>query len=115
MADQTSSGIGSDTPPQGWRTRPTQLARPAGSAAVPATAHGRRCLTAWEAARQYAAHVYLFARRLLHDEADIEAVTRQVLLQVMRRPVTCRHGGAFTAWLHRVTVNAVLAHRRRPS
>jgi DNA-directed RNA polymerase specialized sigma24 family protein len=102
-------------PPGGRRARPTQLARPRGSAAAVPAPHARRCLTGWEAVRQHAAHVHALARRLLSEEADVEAVTRQVLLQVLRRPGACREKAALTAWLHRITLNAVLAHRRRLS
>jgi RNA polymerase sigma-70 factor (ECF subfamily) len=57
--------------------------------------------------------VYNLARRLLGNEADAEDVTQDVLLQVVRKLDTFRGESALPTWLHRVTVNAALAHRRR--
>jgi RNA polymerase sigma-70 factor (ECF subfamily) len=63
--------------------------------------------------RQYAAWVYNLARRMLGNDADAEDVTQDVLLQVVRKLDTFRGDASFTTWLHRVTVNAALAHRRK--
>jgi RNA polymerase sigma-70 factor (ECF subfamily) len=40
-------------------------------------------------------------------------VTQDVLLQVVRKLDTFRGDANLTTWLHRVTVNAVLVHRRQ--
>src|SRR4030095_398764 len=56
--------------------------------------------------------IYSLARRMLGNEADAEDVTQDVLLQVVRKLDTFRGESAFPTWLHRVTVNAALAHRR---
>src|SRR6476646_6185079 len=65
--------------------------------------------------RDYAPRVYNLARRMLGNDADADAedVTQDVLLQVVRKLDTFRGESAFPTWLHRVTVNAALAHRRK--
>src|SRR6201997_2727930 len=63
--------------------------------------------------RDYAPRVYNLARRMLSNDADAEDVTQDVLLQVVRKLPTFRGESAFPTWLHRVTVNAALSHRRR--
>src|SRR5262249_11329672 len=59
----------------------------------------------------YAPRVYHLARRMLGNDADAEDVTQDVLLQVVRKLDQFRGESAFPTWLHRVTVNAALAHR----
>jgi RNA polymerase sigma-70 factor (ECF subfamily) len=61
----------------------------------------------------YAGRVYNLARRMLAQDADAEDVTQEVLLQVVRKLHTFRGDAELTTWLHRVTVNAVLVHRRK--
>jgi RNA polymerase sigma-70 factor, ECF subfamily len=63
--------------------------------------------------RDYAPRIYHLARRLLGNDADAEDVTQDVLLQVVRKLDTFRGEAAFPTWLHRVTVNAALAFRRK--
>jgi RNA polymerase sigma-70 factor (ECF subfamily) len=63
--------------------------------------------------RDYAPRVYNLARRMLGNDADAEDVTQDVLLTVLRKLDTFRGQSAFPTWLHRVTVNAALAQRRR--
>src|SRR6266478_6367136 len=63
--------------------------------------------------KDYAPRVYNLARRMLGNDADAEDVTQDVLLQVVRKLPTFRGESAFPTWLHRVTVNAALAHRRK--
>lgn len=65
--------------------------------------------------RDYAPRVYNLARRMLGNEADAEDVTQDVLLQVVRKLDTFRGEAALPTWLHRVTVNAALAARRKRS
>jgi len=62
---------------------------------------------------EYAPRVYNLARRMLGNDADAEDVTQDVLLQVIRKLDTFRGEAAFPTWLHRVTVNAALANRRK--
>jgi len=70
-------------------------------------------LTPEQIFRDYAPRVYNLARRMLGNDADAEDVTQEVLLQVVRKLDTFRGEAAFPTWLHRVTVNAALAHRRK--
>jgi RNA polymerase sigma-70 factor (ECF subfamily) len=61
----------------------------------------------------YAPRIYNLAWRMLGNDADAEDVTQDVLLQVVRKLDSFRGESAFPTWLHRVTVNAALAHRRK--
>jgi RNA polymerase sigma-70 factor (ECF subfamily) len=79
----------------------------------PPTEPGGATLTAERVFRDYAPRVYNLARRMLGNDADAEDVTQDVLLQVVRKLDTFRGESAFPTWLHRVTVNAALAHRRK--
>jgi RNA polymerase sigma-70 factor (ECF subfamily) len=63
--------------------------------------------------RDYAPRIYNLAWRMLGNDADAEDVTQDVLLQVLRKRDTFRGESAFPTWLHKVTVNAALAHRRK--
>jgi RNA polymerase sigma-70 factor (ECF subfamily) len=63
----------------------------------------------------YAPRVYNVARRMVHSHNDAEDVTQDVLLAVVRNLPAFRGEAALPTWLHRVTVNAALAHRRRRS
>jgi RNA polymerase sigma-70 factor (ECF subfamily) len=69
--------------------------------------------SAEEVFNEYAPRVYNLARRMLSSDADAEDVTQDVLLQVVRKLPTFRGEAAFPTWLHRVTVNAAIAHRRK--
>jgi RNA polymerase sigma-70 factor (ECF subfamily) len=68
-------------------------------------------LTPEQVFNEYAPRVYSLARRMLGNDADAEDVTQDVLLQVVRKLDTFRGESDFATWLHRVTVNAALAHR----
>jgi RNA polymerase sigma-70 factor (ECF subfamily) len=70
-------------------------------------------LSAEEVFHAHGPHVYSLALRMLGNTADAEDVTQEVLLQVVRKLDTFRGESSLTTWLHRVTVNATLAHRRR--
>ena len=63
--------------------------------------------------REYGSRVYALAMRMLGNEADAEDITQEVLLQVVRRLDTFRGDCQLSTWLYRVTVNAVLALRRK--
>jgi RNA polymerase sigma-70 factor (ECF subfamily) len=65
--------------------------------------------------REYAPRIYNLARRMLGNDADAEDVTQDVLLQVVRKLDTFRGDSQISTWLHRVTVNAALAHRQKRS
>lgn len=79
----------------------------------PADETGGPALTPELVYREYAPRIYHLARRLLSNDADAEDVTQDVLLQVVRKLHTFRGESALPTWLHRVTVNAALAHRER--
>jgi RNA polymerase sigma-70 factor (ECF subfamily) len=64
---------------------------------------------------EHAARVYNLARRMLNNDTDAEDVSQDVLLQVVRKLDTFRGDAELTTWLHRVTVNAALALRRKQS
>lgn len=70
-------------------------------------------LTPEQIFRDHAPRVYNLARRMLGNDADAEDVTQDVLLQVVRKLDTFRGDANLTTWLHRITVNAALAHRRK--
>src|SRR5438876_4942119 len=82
---------------------PTDARRPDGSAE----------LTPERVFRDYAPRVFALARRMLGNDADAEDVTQDVLLQVVRKLDTFRGDSDFYTWLHRITVNAALAHRSK--
>jgi len=63
--------------------------------------------------REYAPRIYHLARRMLNNDADAEDVTSDVLMQVVRKLHTYRGEAQLPTWLHRVTVNAALAHREK--
>ena len=79
---------------------------------TPAEKNGHK-LTAEQVFRHYAPRVYNLARRMLSNDADAEDVTQDVLLQVVRKLGTFRGDADLYTWLHRVTVNAALAHRAK--
>jgi RNA polymerase sigma-70 factor (ECF subfamily) len=70
-------------------------------------------LTAEAIFHQYAGRVCSVVRRMLSNEADVEDVTQDVLLQVVRKLDTFRGEAEVSTWLHRVSVNAALQHRRK--
>lgn len=70
-------------------------------------------LTAEQVFREFGGRVYHLARRMLGSDADAEDVTQDVLLQVVRKLDTFRGEASLGTWLHRITVNAALAHRRK--
>lgn len=62
---------------------------------------------------EFAPRIYSLALRLLGNESDAEDVTQDVLIQVVRGLGSFRGDSQLSTWLHRVTVNAALAVRRR--
>jgi RNA polymerase sigma-70 factor (ECF subfamily) len=70
-------------------------------------------ISAEQVYRDYAPRVYNVARRMVSNDFDAEDVTQDVLLQVVRKLPSFRGEAAFPTWLHRVTINTVLSHRRR--
>jgi RNA polymerase sigma-70 factor (ECF subfamily) len=70
-------------------------------------------LSAEQVYHHYAPRVYNTARQMLRSDLDAEDVTQDVLLKVVRKLPSFRGESAFPTWLHRVTVNTALSHRRR--
>src|SRR5437660_1658889 len=70
-------------------------------------------LSAEQVFHNYAPRVYHMARRMVSNDVDAEDVTQDVLLQVVRKIATFRGESAFPTWLHRITVNAAITHRRK--
>jgi RNA polymerase sigma-70 factor (ECF subfamily) len=70
-------------------------------------------LSAAEVYHHHRSRVYAMARRMVNSDADAEDVTQDVLLHVVRKLPSFRGESALPTWLHRVTVNAALAHRRK--
>ncbi len=62
---------------------------------------------------QHSKRVYFICLRMLKNTSEAEDVTQQIFLSVFRRLATFRGDSAFSTWLHRVTVNAVLMRLRR--
>jgi RNA polymerase sigma-70 factor (ECF subfamily) len=75
--------------------------------------HEAPTLTAEAIFHQHARRIYNLARQMLSNPADAEDVTQDVLLQVVRKLDTFRGEADVSTWLHRVTVNAALTHRRK--
>jgi len=59
------------------------------------------------------ARVYSLCARMTGDSGEAEDLAQETFLQLFRRISTFRNESAFATWLHRVTVNVVLMHRRR--
>ncbi len=70
-------------------------------------------LSAEEVCRDYAPRVYRMARRMVRSEVDAEDLTQDVLLKVVRNLPAFRGESALPTWLHRITVNTALSHRRK--
>jgi RNA polymerase sigma-70 factor (ECF subfamily) len=73
----------------------------------------RTSLSVEQVYHDYAPRVFSVARRMVSSDVDAEDVTQEVLLQVVRKLPSFRGESTFPTWLHRVTVNAALSHRRR--
>src|SRR5262249_50677393 len=69
--------------------------------------------TAEQVFREHAPRGSRLARRMLSNESDAEAVTSEVLLQVVRKLATFRGESSLATWLYRITANAALALRRK--
>jgi RNA polymerase sigma-70 factor (ECF subfamily) len=63
--------------------------------------------------RRHAPVVTGIVYRMLGRTPDLEDVVQEVFLQVHRSLGDFRGQSKFSTWLHRVTVNVVLMHRRR--
>ena len=64
--------------------------------------------------RSYYRRVYSLCLRMSRNASDAEDLTQDVFVQLFRKLKTFRGESSFTTWLHRMTVNVVLMHFRRP-
>jgi RNA polymerase sigma-70 factor (ECF subfamily) len=58
-------------------------------------------------------NVYSLCLRMMRSPADAEDLTQEAFLSVFRKIKTFRGESAFSTWLHRLVVNAVLAQLRK--
>jgi RNA polymerase sigma-70 factor (ECF subfamily) len=59
--------------------------------------------------------VYGLCLRMTRNASDAEDLTQDVFVQVFRKLKTFRGESSFSTWLHRLTVNEVLMHFRKPA
>lgn len=64
--------------------------------------------------RSHHRRVYSLCLRMTRNISDAEDVTQEVFVQVYRKLKTFRGEASFKTWLHRLTINAVLMHFRKP-
>jgi RNA polymerase sigma-70 factor (ECF subfamily) len=64
--------------------------------------------------RRHHKRVYSLCFRMVKNPSDAEDLTQEVFLQLFRKLHTFRGESSFTTWLHRLTVNQVLMHFRKP-
>ena len=64
--------------------------------------------------RTYHRRVYSRCLRMTRNVSEAEDLTQDVFVQLFRKLKSFRGESSFSTWLHRMTVNAVLMHFRRP-
>ena len=64
--------------------------------------------------RRHHSRVYSLCLRMLRNASQAEDLTQEVFIQLYRKLHTFRGDSAITTWLHRLTVNQVLMHFRKP-
>ena len=64
--------------------------------------------------RTYYRRVYSRCLRMTRNVAEAEDLAQDVFVQLFRKLKTFRGESSFSTWLHRMTVNAVLMHFRKP-
>jgi RNA polymerase sigma-70 factor (ECF subfamily) len=64
--------------------------------------------------RTYYRRVYSRCLRMTRNVSEAEDLTQDVFVQLFRKLNTFRGESSFSTWLHRMTVNAVLMHFRKP-
>jgi RNA polymerase sigma-70 factor (ECF subfamily) len=65
--------------------------------------------------RRYHGRVYTLCLRMIRNTTQAEDLTQEVFIQLFRKINTFRGDSSFTTWLHRLTVNIVLMHLRKPN
>src|SRR6185503_9784624 len=64
--------------------------------------------------RRYHKRVYSLCLHMIRNVTQAEDLTQEVFIQLFRKIHTFRGDSSFTTWLHRLTVNQVLMHLRKP-
>jgi RNA polymerase sigma-70 factor, ECF subfamily len=59
--------------------------------------------------------VYALCLRMTANVAEAEDLTQEVFVNLFRKAGSFRGDSSFSTWLHRMTVNQVLMHFRKPS
>jgi len=59
--------------------------------------------------------VYSLCLRMTQNTTEAEDLTQDVFVQLFRKLETFRGEASFVTWLHRLTVNVVLMHFRKPA
>ena len=73
-------------------------------------------VTAFEELYQsYHRRVYSLCLRMTRNTTEAEDLTQDVFVQLFRKLKTFRGEASFVTWLHRLTVNVVLMHFRKPA
>ena len=65
--------------------------------------------------RLYNQRVYAVCLRMIRNVTQAEDLTQEVFIQLFRKIHTFRGDSSFNTWLHRLTVNQVLMHFRKPN
>jgi RNA polymerase sigma-70 factor, ECF subfamily len=63
--------------------------------------------------RLHARRIFALCMRMLNNAAEAEDLTQEIFLTAFRKLKLFRGDSAFSTWLHRVGVNAVLMHLRK--
>ena len=63
---------------------------------------------------RYHRRVYSICLRMTRSRSDAEDLAQEVFVQLFRKIGTFRGEASFATWLHRLTVNQVLMHFRKP-
>lgn len=64
--------------------------------------------------RRYHRRVYCLCLRMTRNVSQAEDLAQDVFIQIFRKIDTFRGESSFSTWLHRLTVNQVLMHFRKP-
>src|SRR6476659_8795304 len=65
--------------------------------------------------RRHHRRVFSLCLRMVRNVSEAEDLTQEVFVHLFRKLHTFRGESSFTTWLHRLTVNQVLMHFRRPA
>jgi RNA polymerase sigma-70 factor (ECF subfamily) len=65
--------------------------------------------------KTYHRRVYSHCLRMTRNATEAEDLTQDVFVQLIRKLNTFRGEASFATWLHRLTVNVVLMHFRKPA